>query len=119
MTTDLSPPAKKNLRGNIIVQNDIIPTTTQTPLGVTLLPSAMNSPAPTSLSLDPVNEAVKYIYMIDSNLDHNKKGQTRNKSDLSCEVGMTRFELATPCTPCKCATGLRHIPNLQPRRVIF
>ncbi len=25
-------------------------------------------------------------------------------------VGMTRFELATPCTPCKCATGLRYIP---------
>ena len=26
-------------------------------------------------------------------------------------VGWTRFELATPCTPYKCATGLRHHPN--------
>ncbi len=26
-------------------------------------------------------------------------------------VGTTRFELATPCTPYKCATGLRHVPN--------
>ena len=26
-------------------------------------------------------------------------------------VGKTRFELATPCTPYKCATGLRHFPN--------
>ena len=25
-------------------------------------------------------------------------------------VGMAGFELATPCTPCKCATRLRHIP---------
>gem|GEM_PF-4792989 len=36
------------------------------------------------------------------------------KPTLSCGllwlVGMTRFELATPCTPCKCATGLRYIP---------
>jgi hypothetical protein len=27
-------------------------------------------------------------------------------------VGTTRFELATPCTPCKCATGLRYVPNI-------
>ncbi len=26
-------------------------------------------------------------------------------------VGATRFELATPCTPCKCATRLRHAPT--------
>ena len=26
-------------------------------------------------------------------------------------VGTTRFELATPCTPCKCATGLRYVPK--------
>src|ERR1700729_4076250 len=29
----------------------------------------------------------------------------------SHSVGTTRFELATPCTPCKCATGLRYVPN--------
>ena len=27
------------------------------------------------------------------------------------KVGTTRFELATPCTPCKCATGLRYVPK--------
>jgi len=32
-------------------------------------------------------------------------------SEKTAKVGMTRFELATPCTPCKCATGLRYIPN--------
>jgi hypothetical protein len=27
-------------------------------------------------------------------------------------VGTTGFEPATPCTPCKCATGLRYVPNV-------
>ena len=26
-------------------------------------------------------------------------------------VGTPRFELGTPCTPCKCATRLRHAPT--------
>ena len=26
-------------------------------------------------------------------------------------VGAARFELATPCTPCRCAPGLRHAPT--------
>ena len=26
-------------------------------------------------------------------------------------VGTARFELATPCTPCKCATRLRYVPH--------
>ena len=30
-------------------------------------------------------------------------------------VGTARFELATPCTPSKCATRLRHVPILQSR----
>ena len=30
-------------------------------------------------------------------------------------VGAAGFELATPCTPCKCATGLRHAPT-SPKR---
>ena len=28
-------------------------------------------------------------------------------------VGTARFELATPCTPSKCATRLRHVPILE------
>ena len=27
-------------------------------------------------------------------------------------VGAKRLELSTPCTPCKCASQLRHAPNL-------
>ncbi len=44
-------------------------------------------------------------------LGGNKKGQSKNKFDLSCKVGMTRFELATPRPPDVCATGLRYIPK--------
>jgi len=39
------------------------------------------------------------------------KKQGGIKATLSSLVGTTRFELATPCTPCKCATGLRYVPN--------
>ena len=30
-------------------------------------------------------------------------------------VGAVRFELTTPCTPCRCAPGLRHAPTVAPR----
>jgi hypothetical protein len=39
----------------------------------------------------------------------NDKGSTN--AALSCFVGWTGFEPATPCTPCKYATGLRHHPK--------
>src|SRR5450631_4416288 len=35
----------------------------------------------------------------------------RNLNTRKLLVGATRFELATPCTPCKCATRLRHAPT--------
>ena len=35
----------------------------------------------------------------------------RAEHPLKKLVGATRFELATPCTPCKCATRLRHAPT--------
>ena len=41
--------------------------------------------------------------------DTNDKGTISGA--LSCYVGMTRFELATPRPPDVCATGLRYIPN--------
>ncbi len=31
-------------------------------------------------------------------------------------VGTAGFEPATPCTPSKCATGLRYVPNLSHRQ---
>ncbi len=64
-----------------------------------------------SLRTGRVNEAVRCIYMINSNLGGNKKGQAKNKSSLSCDVGMTGFEPATFRPPDGCATGLRYIPN--------
>jgi len=66
-----------------------------------------------SLRTGRVNEAVKYIYIINSNLGENKKGQNGIDPILSCQVGMTRFELATPRPPDVYATGLRHIPNFH------
>lgn len=33
------------------------------------------------------------------------------------KVGWTGFEPATPCTPYKCATGLRHHPNMRAANV--
>ena len=33
---------------------------------------------------------------------------------MAGKVGETRFELATPCTPYKCATGLRYSPKKTP-----
>src|SRR5690348_10082095 len=35
-----------------------------------------------------------------------------NASRTSNLVGAPRFELGTPCTPCKCATRLRHAPTI-------
>ncbi len=52
-----------------------------------------------SLRTGRVNEAVMCIYKINSNLDQNKRGQNKFDSVLSSQVGMTRFELATPRPP--------------------
>jgi hypothetical protein len=35
----------------------------------------------------------------------------RVRKRLFLLVGAPRFELGTPCTPCKCATRLRHAPT--------
>ncbi len=64
-----------------------------------------------SLRTGRINEAIKFIYLIDSELDESKRGQNGAYSILSSQVGMTRFELATPRPPDVCATGLRYIPK--------
>jgi hypothetical protein len=38
------------------------------------------------------------------------KVRTKSTSDVDVLVGTARFELATPCTPSKCATRLRYVP---------
>lgn len=58
------------------------------------------------------NDFIQYINLINKKLRQNKNGTKVDFSTLSRQVGKTRFELATPCTPYKCATGLRHFPNL-------
>jgi site-specific DNA recombinase len=42
-----------------------------------------------------INEAIRLIYSIGAGCSENKNRTNRNKSNLSCEVGMARFELAT------------------------
>ncbi len=48
-------------------------------------------------------------------LELTKKPAIRlNKAETagSSLVGTAGFEPTTPCTPCKCATGLRHVPSM-------
>src|SRR5947208_3111199 len=59
-----------------------------------------------------INEVAGMIYKLDEDYSQNKNRTNENNSSLSCQVGMTRFELATPRPPDVCATGLRYIPNL-------
>ena len=41
-----------------------------------------------------------------------KRGHSPHLYRSFLMVGAPRFELGTPCTPCKCATRLRHAPTL-------
>src|SRR5689334_8294540 len=47
---------------------------------------------------------------------HQNKKPTNAKAMVG-EVGTTGFEPATPCTPCKCATGLRYVPKQKIEKV--
>ena len=42
-----------------------------------------------------------------------KPVEPRVRPALGSMVGVAGFELATPCTPCKCATRLRYTPSPQ------
>jgi hypothetical protein len=59
-----------------------------------------------------VNSIFAAIASQQSILSPDKKSNLLQDCFLSNNVGWTGFEPATPCTPCKCATGLRHHPNL-------
>jgi site-specific DNA recombinase len=58
-----------------------------------------------------INEAAHLIYNPGEGYSTNKNRTNGNNSNLSCEVGTTRFELATPRPPAWCATGLRYVPK--------
>ena len=63
-----------------------------------------------ALRTSRINEAVQLIYSLDKGSGENKNRTNGENSNLSCQVGWTGFEPATPCTPCRYATGLRHHP---------
>jgi site-specific DNA recombinase len=65
-----------------------------------------------SLRTPRINEAIQLIYSMEKDLIENKNRTSGNNSSLSCEVGTTRFELATPRPPAWCATGLRYVPKI-------
>ncbi len=61
-------------------------------------------------------EKVNFVFSLFASLsqvsDDLKNEQGSISATLSSQVGTTGFEPATPCTPCKCATGLRYVPNI-------
>jgi site-specific DNA recombinase len=66
-----------------------------------------------------INEVISLIFNLDKGSSENKNGQNGNESTLSSQVGMTRFELATPRPPDVCATGLRYIPKYCHTLLLF
>ena len=63
-----------------------------------------------SLRTGRVNEFVQYIYMLNKNLQQNRKGQNRKNSILSSEVGVAGFEPTTSTSQMWRDTGLRYTP---------
>ena len=61
-----------------------------------------------------INEAARLIYSVGAGFDQKKTGQNSKISALSCQVGKTGFEPATPWSQTRCATGLRYFPIGRP-----
>jgi site-specific DNA recombinase len=57
-----------------------------------------------------VNEAVRFIYMINSELGANKNRTNGKNSQMSCQVGVARFELTISWSQTRRDTGLRYTP---------
>jgi len=58
-----------------------------------------------------VNSIFNGVAQLSKVLEGNKKGQTSNEADLSCQVGAAGFEPATSWSQTKRDTGLRYAPN--------
>ena len=58
-----------------------------------------------------VNSLLGEIAVSERVLDDTKKDNPLQDCLFGSNVGMTRFELATPRPPDVCATGLRYIPK--------
>ena len=65
-----------------------------------------------SVRTNRINEVAKLIYSMDVGSIENKNRTSGNNSSLSCDVGKTGFEPATPWSQTRCATGLRYFPGL-------
>ncbi len=63
-----------------------------------------------SFRTNRINEVARIIYNMDVGLSENKNRTSGNNANLSCEVGKTGFEPATPWSQTRCATGLRYFP---------
>jgi site-specific DNA recombinase len=57
-----------------------------------------------------INEVARLIYSMDVGFSENKNRANQKISSLSCQVGKTGFEPATPWSQTRCATGLRYFP---------
>ena len=65
-----------------------------------------------SVRTNRINEVARLIYSMDVGSIENKNRTSGNNSSLSCDVGKTGFEPATPWSQTRCATGLRYFPGL-------
>src|SRR6476646_1134381 len=66
-------------------------------------------------SLLPSAKAAQSATVMIARLSWSFMGHARREDCRREElVGTPRFELGTPCTPCKCATRLRHVPPEKP-----
>ena len=65
-----------------------------------------------SVRTNRINEVARLIYSMDVGSSENKNRTNQNNSSLSCQVGKTGFEPATPWSQTRCATGLRYFPNI-------
>ncbi len=63
-----------------------------------------------TLKINTLFNAIRYLSI---NSDENKKDNLLQDCLFGSNVGMTRFELATPRPPDVCATGLRYIPKFS------
>ena len=65
------------------------------------------------------NEVFKTFRLFSSSCKDGKEKVTSEITHLSPLVGARRLELPTPCTPCKCASQLRHAPKSECKDTTF
>ena len=74
---------RQNENGDTEKKREII--SSMYPIKLTFDGEALRTPS--------INEVARLIYIMDVGFSENKNRTTQNNSGLSCQVGMTRFEL--------------------------